>query len=127
MSILLNPIFWFNLRPGSMGATPRNILIGFIIVLIIAAILLFIAKRKKNAYRSLFSGLYNFSISNSFLALLLLFFNYETVPFFSAYFWYLIWIITMICWIVSISLKFKKILLKKKGQVEVDEIKKYLP
>jgi len=127
MSILLNPIFWFNLRPGSMGSTPRNIFIGFIIVLIIAAVSLFIIKRKKSTYRSLFISLYNFSISNSVLALLLLFFNYETVPFFSAYFWYLIWAIAMIGWIISISLKLKKILLKKKDQGEVDEIKKYLP
>ena len=127
MSTLLTPIFWFNLRPGSMGSTPRNIFIGFIIILIIAAVSLFIAKRKKSTYRSLFIGLYNFSISNSALALLLLFFNYETVPFFSAYFWYLIWIIAMICWVISILLKLKKTLLKKKGQGEVDEIKKYLP
>lgn len=127
MSILLNPLFWFNLRPGSMGSTPRNIFIGLIFALIIAAVLLFIAKRKKSAYRSLFTSLYNFSISNSFLALLLLFFNYETVPFFSAYFWYLIWIATMIAWIISILSKLKKTLLKKKGQGEIDEIKKYLP
>jgi Ca2+/Na+ antiporter len=127
MSTLLTPIFWFNLRPGSMGSTPRNIFICLIIALIIAAVSLFITKRKKSAYRSLFISLYNFSISNSFLGLLLLFFNYETVPFFSAYFWYLIWVVIMICWLVSILMKLKKILLKKKDQGEVDEIKKYLP
>ena len=127
MSTLLTFTFWFNLRPGSMGGLPRNIFIGFIVALIIAAVVLFIAKRKKSSYRSLLNSLYNFSISNALVGLLLLFFNYEIVPFFSAYFWYLIWIIVMIAWLVGIFLKAKKIISKKKDQTEVDEIKKYLP
>jgi len=127
MSTLFTLAFWFNLRPGSMGSIPRDIFLAFIVLLIAAAVLLFITKRKKGAYRSIFSSLYNFSISNSVIALLLLFFNYEIVPFFSAYFWYLIWIVIMICWLVGIALKIKKLTLKKKEQIVVDEIKKYLP
>lgn len=127
MSTLLTLAFWFNLRPGSMGSNPRNIFIGFIIALIIMAIITFIAKRKKTVYRRLFSNLYNFSLSNIVIGLMLLFFNYEIVPFFSAYFWYLLWIIIMIVWLVNIILKIKKIISKKKDQVEIDEIKKYLP
>lgn len=127
MSTLFTLTFWFNLRPGSMGTTPRNIFLGFIILLVTLAVCTFIAKRKKSVYRSLFANIYNFSISNVIVALMLLFFNYEIVPFFSAYFWYLIWAVVMICWIISIVLKVKKTLLKKKDQTEVDEIKKYLP
>lgn len=127
MSTLFTPAFWFNLRPGSMGSTPRNIFLGFIAILIIGAICSFIAKRKKSPYRSFFANLYNFSISNVIISLMLLFFNYEIVPFFSAYFWYLIWVLVIICWLIGIILKVKKIMLKKKDQVEVDEIKKYLP
>lgn len=127
MSTLFTLTFWFNLRPGSMGTTPRNIFLGFIILLVSLAVYTFIAKRKKSVYRSLFANIYNFSISNVIIALMLLFFNYEIVPFFSAYFWYLIWAIVMICWAVNIALKVKKTILKKKDQTEVDEIKKYLP
>jgi len=127
MSTLLTLSFWFNLRPGSMSGLSRNIFIGFIIALIIAAVVLFISKIKKSPYRSLFISLYNFSISNALIGLLLLFFNYEIVPFFSAYFWYLIWVIVMILWLVGIALKVKKIISKKKDQTEIDEIKKYLP
>ena len=110
-----------------MSGAPRNIFIGFIIALIIATVVLFIAKRKKSSYRSLLVSLYNFSISNALVGLLLLFFNYEIVPFFSAYFWYLLWIIIMIVWLIGIFMKAKKIISKKKDQTEVDEIKKYLP
>lgn len=127
MSTLLTLTFWFNLRPGSMGTTPRNIFLGLIILLIAIVIYTFIAKRKKSAYRSIFANVYNFSISNVIIGLMLLFFNYEVVPFFSAYFWYLIWAIVIICWSISIALKVKKTLLKKKDQTEADEIKKYLP
>ena len=127
MSTLLTLTFWFNLRPGSMGSNPRNIFIGFIALLIIASVIFFIAKRKKGAYRRLFSNFYNFSLSNAIIGLMLLFFNYEIVPFFSAYFWYLLWIIIMIAWLIGILLKIKKIISKKKDQVEIDEIKKYLP
>jgi len=127
MSILLNPSFWFNLRPGSMSGLSRNIFIGLIVMLIIAGVLFFIAKKRKGAYRSLFASLYNFCISNTFIAVLLLFFNYEVVPFFSAYFWYLLWVIIMIWWIINIILKLKKIIIRKKTQVTVDEITKYLP
>jgi len=127
MSTLFTLAFWFNLRPGSMSGSAKNIFLGLIIALVVAAILLFIAKRKKSSYRRLFSSLYNFSISNSIIALALLFFNYELVPFFSAYFWYLIWVIAMICWVIAILLKVKKTMIKKKNQGEIDEIKKYLP
>jgi len=127
MSILLNPDFWFNLRPGSLGSTPRNIFIGLILALIIFAVLLFIAKKKKGSFKNLFASLYNFCISNAFIGLLILFFNYEIIPFFSAHFWFLLWLIIAIWWMFNILKKLKKISIQKKQKTEVDEIKKYLP
>lgn len=127
MSTLLSFAFWFNLRPGSMGSVPRNIFIGLIIALIVLTILFFIAKKKKGLYRNLYSNLYDFSISNAFIGLLILFFNYEIVPFFSAYFWFLLWILVAIWWLIGIFKELKKIATRKKQQGEVDEIKKYLP
>lgn len=127
MSSLLTFAFWFNLRPGSMSGLSRNILIGFIILLIVAAVLLFIAKVKKGAYRNIFASFYNFCIFNALIALMLLFFNYELVPFFSAHFWFLLWAIIIIWWIIALVIKIKKVMMKKKEQTTVDEIKKYLP
>lgn len=127
MSMLLSPSFWFNLRPGSMSPTPRNIFIVLIIILIVGAIATFIAKRKKNSYRRFFSSTYDFCLTNALIGLMLLFFNYEIVPFFSAYFWYLIWLIIMIIWVINIFRALKKNIKIKKEQTETDEIKKYLP
>ena len=127
MSILFSLPFWFNLRPGSMDPLPRNIFIAFIIILIALAITTFIAKRKKGSYRRFFISLYNFCISNAIIGLMLLFFNYEIVPFFSAYFWYLIWFIIMLIWKINILLALKKNINSKKEQTENNEIKKYLP
>lgn len=127
MSILLSLAFWFNLRPGSLNALPRNIFIGFFLFLIIAAVLFFIVKKKKGVYRQFFSNLYDFCVSNAVIGLFLLFFNYEIVPFFSAHFWLLLWFIVMIWWLIIILKKLKKIAIRKQQQTEVDEIKKYLP
>ena len=127
MSTLLSSDFWFNLRPGSLGSTPRNIFIGLIIALIIFAVLLFIAKKKKGSFKNLFISLYNFCISNAFIGLLILFFNYEIIPFFSAHFWFLLWLIIAIWWMFNILKKLKRISIQKKQKTEVDEIKKYLP
>ena len=127
MSTLLTLAFWFNLRPGSLGSLSRNVFIGIILSLVILAILFFIAKKKKGLYKHFFSNLYDFCLSNAVIGLLLLFFNYEVVPFFSAHFWYLLWIISAVLWLFSILKKLKKIATRKKQQNEVDEIKKYLP
>jgi len=110
-----------------MGNLPRNLFIGLIVILIIAAIYFFINKKRKGLYRNFFSSLYNFCISNVIIGLLLLFFNYEIVPFFSAYFWYLIWFVAALWWFISILLKLKKIASKKKEIAKKDEITKYLP
>lgn len=127
MSSLLTLTFWFNLRPGSMSGLSRNIILAFILLLLVAAITFFILKRKKTSYRQTYNSLYSFSLTNGLIGSLLLFFNYEIVPFFSAYFWYLLWFITLIWWSVVIVIKFIKTRLKKKDKVEIDEIKKYLP
>ena len=127
MSTLFTLAFWFNLRPGSLEALSRNTFIGLILLLIIAAVLFFVFKKKKGLYRHLFSNLYNFCLSNTVIGLMLLFFNYEIIPFFSAHFWFLLWLIVAVWWLIHILKELKKISARKKQQGEIDEIKKYLP
>lgn len=110
-----------------MAQIYSHLLIGLIIFLIITAIVLFIVKRKKGLYKRLFNNLYDFSVSNAFLGLLLLFFNYEIVPFFSARFWFLLWLIVSLVWLYNILKELKKIPARKKLLHVTDDIKKYLP
>ncbi len=124
---LLSLAFWFNLRPGSMPANYKNFLIGLVIVLIVSSVIFFVLKKRKGFYKKALITLYDFSISNAFIALLLLFFNYELVPFFSARFWFLIWLISSILWLFYILKALKQIPKKIKQSVVKDEIKKYLP
>lgn len=124
---LLSLSFWFNLRPGSMAQIYSYLLMGLIVLLFILAIIFFVAKRKKSLYKKMLSNLYDFSVSSAFIGLLLLFFNYEIVPFFSARFWFLLWLIVSIIWLYYILKELKKIPARKKQLEETDEIKKYLP
>lgn len=124
---LLSLSFWFNLRPGSMAQLYSYLLMGLIVLLFILAIIFFVAKRKKSLYRKMLSNLYDFSVSNAFIGLLLLFFNYEIVPFFSARFWFLLWLIVSVVWLYYTLKELKKIPARKKQLEATDEIKKYLP
>jgi hypothetical protein len=124
---LLSLSFWFNLRPGSMAQLYSYSLMGLIVLLFVLAIIFFVSKRKKSLYKKMLSNLYDFSVSNAFIGLLLLFFNYEIVPFFSARFWFLLWLIVSILWLYYILKELKKIPARKKQLETTDEIKKYLP
>jgi hypothetical protein len=127
MSTLLSLPFWFNLRPGSMSGLFRNLLLIGLLILVVAAIYLFLAKRKKGAYKNFYAALYNFCLSNFIIGGLLLFFNYEIVPFFSARFWYLLWLIALVWWLIVLIKKWQQLARKKEENAKIDEITKYLP
>jgi len=127
MNNLLTWNFWFNLNPGDLISSTQNIFIGFIVALAILALLIAIIKQKKSTYKGFFNRLYGFCLSNSLIGLLLLFFDYEAVPFFSARFWLALWAIEMLIWAIFIIKKLKNIP-KRKRQLEAEkEMKKYLP
>ena len=110
-----------------MAQIYSQLLIALIIFLIVLAVCLFIAKRKKSVFKKTFISLYDFAISNAFFGLLLLFFNYEIVPFFSARFWFLLWLIIALTWLYYIIKSFKKLLIRRQQFTVTDEISKYLP
>lgn len=124
---LLSPSFWFNLRPGSMSSAVSYLFLGIIAVSLVLTIILFFLKKNKGIYRRFFISLYNFFIANTAILAMLWFFNHEIVPFFSAYFWFLIWFIIVIWWLIMIFKKLKQTINKQKSAPENDEIKKYLP
>jgi len=127
MTNLLTWRYWFTLRPETLAPFAQR---GFIFLLIIfaaLAIILALVKRRGGIYRGLYKRLYNFFLSNAVIGLIILFFNYEMVPFFSARFWIALWALIMIVWLVFIIKKIKTIPLQKKQKEREQELKKYLP
>jgi len=127
MKNLLTWHYWFNLRPDSLMPLAQKLFIALFLILIVAAIISAILKKKGSIYRGFLKRLYNFCLSNSLIALLLLFFNYELVPFFSARFWLGFWVIIMIIWLGFILKSLGKIGTQRKQLEKERELKKYLP
>lgn len=119
--------YWFNLAPEAFMPLAQKLFIAIIIALAAAALIIAIIKSRGGIYRGFFKRLYAFCLTNAILGLLLLFLNYESVPFFSARFWLGLWIIAMIIWIVPVLKSLKVIPQKKKESEQEKELKKYLP
>lgn len=127
MTNLLTWRFWFTLRPETLSPLAQKCFVGLLIVFAILAIITALIKRKGGVYRGFFKRIYNFCLSNAIIGLVILFFNYELVPFFSARFWLALWAIVMTVWLIFIIKKLKTIPRQKKQQEHEQELKKYLP
>ncbi len=127
MTNLLTLSYWFNLRPESLIPIANKLFIVFIILLIFSAVCSLLVKRKVKLYRRFFQRIYNFSLTNIILGLILFFFNYESLPFFSARLWLGLWAIEIIVWLLFIVKALKTIPKKKKKMEEEKEFNKYLP
>lgn len=127
MKNLLTVDYWFNLAPEPFLPLAHKLFIAFIIALAAAAFIIAIAKSKSGIYRGFFKRLYAFCLTNAVIGLILLFFDYESVPFFSARFWIALWGLTMIAWLIPILKSLKVIPRRKKEREQEQELKKYLP
>ncbi len=127
MNNLLNLSFWFDLRPPAMLPLFNYFFIAFILLLIVLMILSFRLKNKKKVYKGVLISLYNFSLTNTIIGLIFLFFNYQRVPFLAARFWFLLWAILIIVWLLFIYLKLKKVPAQREKLIAQEEYNKYLP
>lgn len=121
--------FWFSLRPGVFIGWSLKIILGFILLLIILALAAGVGKKRwaKSLYAGLWRGLYYFFLTNAVIGLILVFFNYEMVPFLSSRFWYLLWAAGLAVWLFFIGKAVVKIPQKKARLEKEKEFKKYLP
>lgn len=129
MSNLLNLKFWFNLRAVPLTPFFNKALIGFTILSLVMFIAIkLLNKRNKNVlYTKIFQALINFSLTNLFVGVFLMFFNYEMVPFLSSRFWFLLWAIGILVWLYFIIKKLLVIPRIGKQIEENKEFKKYIP
>jgi hypothetical protein len=127
MENLLKLSYWFNPSPPTFIYLANVLFVSFLIVLFLAGIFFMTYKQRPGSYKKVFSSLQDFSFANLFLGLLFFFFDQQNVYFFSARFWYVLWIILMGFWIFNIIKKIKKISSNKEERKKYHEFKKYLP
>ena len=128
MTNLLTADYWFNMNPGNLHFSGM-IFFLFFILLFTAIIVLFtiVKKRKNNVYFKIWNGLNTFAITNLVVVLFLLFFEYEGVFIFSARFWLILWLVSMVAWVVFIFRDYKKIPEIKEDYAKKEELKRYIP
>lgn len=129
MNNLLSLKFWFNIRPGILGALYQRGFFVVIGILIVCAVVFGIlrARDKKNLYNPVWQKFFSFSLTNAIIGLILLFFTYELIPVLSSRFWFLFWGIEMIIWLVFIVRALFGIPEKRKQLEQEREYKKYIP
>lgn len=127
MKNLLTFNYWFNLQPEFLNSLALKLFLALIVGLGVAALILALIKKRGGIYRGLLKRSYGFCLSNAIIGLILLFFNYELVPFLSARFWLGFWFLEMIIWFIFILKNLKNIPKKKKLQEQEKELKKYIP
>lgn len=127
MQNLLTWQYWFTVNPVKLSSLGFYLLGGFMLLLILIGVLAILKKRRGGLYRGLFNSIYNYSLTNFIIGLIVLFFNYENIPFFSARFWFIIWFIENIIFLFFIYKKLKKIPARKMALELEKERKKYLP
>ena len=121
--------YWLNLNPGTLHPPIQKILISFI-VLWFAAIFIFKKFEKikhKDLPRAFWANLASYSINNTIVGFLLIFFSFERVTLLSARFWFLLWLTYIIWYPIH---RHKQIAIgkeKRKESTKDDELKKYLP
>ncbi|MFZ4648535.1 MAG: hypothetical protein ACOYMB_02745 [Patescibacteria group bacterium] len=119
--------YWFNLRPEPLTTSTFKVFIAFIVLLIIISAYSFYLKTRSGVKNGLWLKIFNFSFTNSLLGIMLIFFNYEIIPFFTARFFLFFWIIGLLVWIMFIVKELKKIPGKLKENKHQKEFEKYLP
>jgi amino acid transporter len=119
--------YWFNLRPEPLTDFTFKIFIVFLIVLIILSIYSYYSKSRSGLKNGLWLKIFNFSFTNSLLGVMLLFFNYEIIPFFTARFFLALWAIGLLIWIFLIIKEFKKVPNNLEKNKRQKEFEKYLP
>jgi hypothetical protein len=127
MQNILTTKFWFSNNPPALLPIFFNLLIIALAIFLLASLAFYVLKRKKSAYQYIFSYLFDFSLTNLFIAILVTFFNYEKITFFSARFWLILWFIELLTWLVFILIKLKKIPERRKRKEKEKEFKKYIP
>jgi glucan phosphoethanolaminetransferase (alkaline phosphatase superfamily) len=121
--------YWFNVYAGSLMPIYQKAFLFLVVAFFIFTIAAVSLKKRviPNIYRKLWSRVINFFMANSIIGLFLWMFTFQGIPFFSARFWFLVWIISDVVWVYYIGRHAKQIPeIRKKYEQEL-EFKRYIP
>lgn len=128
---LIQPSFWIKTNPTPLTTGgERVIFIVFAIFLVMGAIVRMVAgHRTDDRYvTETFNRLGRLGVTMGIIGLLLFFFTFEQIPFFSGHFWYLLWFIGLVIWLIRIGQYALKIVpAERAAEVARQEKAKYLP
>lgn len=128
MKNLLSFKFWLNSNPPDLIPIFYKAFIIIIFLFFLSYLVaFFLQRKKKGAYNNALQSVKSMTLANFILGLILLFFNYESIYFLSARFWFLLWGAEIIAWLYFVIMKFRIIPEKIEAKIKENEYKKYLP
>lgn len=129
MNNLFSLNLWLNPRPGPLMPQYQQYFVILTVILVIMTIIIgFIqARNKNNLYSGFWSGFYYFCLTNAIISSFLLFFTYESIPFLSSRFWFLLWGTEILIWLFFLAKRLIEVPKRKKRLAEEMQYKKYIP
>ena len=127
MSNLLTIGYWFSVNPDPLIPSAWQALVGTVIFLLLLTVAVAFLKMRPSAYRRLFKRLYSFGLGNTLIGFLILFFNYEGVPFLTARFWLALWLLSALAWLFIMARNLRKLPRPTAADAARQEKEKYLP
>lgn len=127
---IIDPAFWFQVRPPAMSLLAAGILaLGFVVLFVIGVICMRRASQNENRHRARGEQkLGGWFITWAIIGLIWAFMAYERINFFGAWFWALVMIALALVWLVFIMRYWKKVVPSMETlRRERDEFEKYLP
>jgi hypothetical protein len=124
---LLSFDFWFNYRFLALLPIFEKLFYGSVVLFLALTIFFFFWKKKKSLYTGLWLNCFNFSLTNFIVGVILLFFYYEQVAFFSARVWLGIWAIEIVIWLINIVRHLLRIPQKKRQLKAQMDYNRYIP
>lgn len=101
-----DPSAWFTLAPAQVGGVSGNIVFAaFFLLFVLGIVCRIVASHKVNDRYCRDMGLRigSLLITMGLLGILFYFFSYERIRLFGSRFWYLLWLIGVLVWTVSLA------------------------
>jgi len=124
----LSLAYWFNSRPEPLSSQTLKYLLILVVLLLVLSLAMYLKSFKFLKFsKKITNSIISFSLTNAFIAILMVFFNYELIPFFRSRYIYVIWIAMDVYWLYKIFFYRKKNTHIIVSSERDEEIKRYLP